>query len=496
MLLLSRPVLLVASLAVLAPVFAGGVSAHPRPDAPVRVSDASPYEAGCLDVEGAGLGRGFTDAEAEVSLAVHPARPGHLVAAWMQDLYSGYVTATSRDGGRTWGVAVVPGISRCSGGEPELAADPSLGIGPDGTVYLTGFSLDLPHESVPTPIRSRLQVSTSGDGGDSWSQPVVLIDDEVTLHDKPSLTADPLRAGVAHVVWTQESTAFGPLSTGISFVTTRDGGRTWSAPRTVLSPQPPTSIPHGSELLVLSDGSLLVLATMLPGLLPHTGRWLPHTVQAVRSADGGTTWSQPVTVAEFEAGDASFNSGSDPDDGQPVQAPSAFTGADVAPDGTVHVVWRHAVGERSAEIRTSRTSDGGRTWSAARTVTSVGAQVFLPHLAVADDGTVGVSYHDVRRDAPGDDAFTADVWLARSGDGGDTWIEEHLVGPMDLREAPLRDVPAQGRFLGDYHGLVGTDRGFAAALALPAPLAQVGATDVFFVRVEKHAPRTEPGRRR
>jgi len=460
-----------------------GQSADAANSAVVRVSGASPYTPGCFDIEAGGLGTGFGDAETEVTLAVDPRRPRRLVAGWMQDLYNGYVTASSVDGGRTWSApSVVPGVSACSGGDADLGVDPWASIGSDGTAYISGFSLDLPDATVPAPVRSRLQVSTSRDLGRHWSQPHVITDDAVVLNDKPAVTADPRRAGRAYLVWTRQSTAFGPLSTGISFTRTEDGGATWSAARTVLAPNPPTLIPHGSELLVLPDGSLLVIATLLPGLVPDTGRFLPHTVQVVRSADGGQTWSAPVTVAEFTTGDGGFHSGADPDSGDRLQAPSAFTGVDVAPDGTVYLVWRHALSEQLSELRMSRSADGGRTWSAPRSVTVPRAATFLPHLAVAGDGTVGLSYHDTRRDVAGDDAFTADVWLARSRDGGRTWREEALVGPVDLRRAPTREIPQAGRFVGDYHGFVGLPHGFLAALALPAPVAQVGTTDVFAVR--------------
>lgn len=493
--LTSRSVLLLVLAATAAPLVAtSGFAAETPRDKLVRVSGASPYEPACFDVEAGGLGRGFQDAETEVTLAVDPRRPSRLIAGWMQDLYAGYATAASADGGATWSApTVVPGVSTCSGGDAELGADPWLSIGADGTAYLSGFSLDLPDPAVPAPVRSRLQVNTSRDGGRSWSSPRVIADDLVTLHDKPAVTADPHRAGRAYLVWTQESTAFGPLSTGISFVRTSDAGVTWSTPRTVLSPNPPTLIPHGSELLILPDDTLVVLATLLPGLVPETGRWLPHTVQAVRSTDGGATWSTPLTVAEFSTGDGSFHSGSDPASGDRLQAPSSFIGADVAPDGTLYVVWRHALSDKLSEVRLSRSTDRGVSWTPPRAVATPRSLTFLPHVAVAGDGTVGVTYHDVRGRAP-DDAFIADVWLSRSQDGGRTWTEERLAGPLDLRTAPMRDVPSQGRFLGDYHGLVGLPGGFVAALALPAPLARIGATDVFAVRRPssvgpRHVPR-------
>lgn len=466
--------------------------ATPHGDGLVRVSGASPFPSGCADMERGGFGRGFGDAEAEVSVAVDPSDPEHRVVAWMQDLYAGYTAAVSTDGGRTWRGVTVPGTSTCSGGEHELGVDPWVSIGPDGTAYLSGFSLDLPDPAVPVPVRSRLQVSTSPDGGLTWRRPAVVAGGEAVLHDKPAVTADPRRAETAYLTWTQTATAFGPVSSGVYFARTDDAGSSWSAPQPILSPATPASAAHGSELLVLPGGELVVVATMLPSLIGPTGQHLQHTVVVTRSTDGGRTWSAPTTAVSFDTGDESFHSADDPDSGDELQAPSAFVAADAGPDGAVRLVWRHAVTEERSEVRLATSLDQGRTWTAPRTVAAPDAHVFLPQVAVAGDGTIGIAFHDLRNDVRGDGAFTADVWLLRSTDGT-RWHETHLAGPLDLRTAPQRDVPAQGRFVGDYHGLAGTQRGFAAALALPAPYAVVGATDVFSVSLPSRRP-ARPGR--
>jgi hypothetical protein len=463
---------------VLALVAAAGASS-PRLTA---MSGRSPYGAECgVDVAGAGFGDGFEGAEAEVSLAVDPTNPQRLVGAWMQDLYQGYVTASSTDAGRSWQITQVPGVSTCSGGDADLAADPWLSWGPDGRVYLAGFSLDLPDERIPTPIRTRLQVHTSDDGGASWSLPAEVAGGVVALHDKPAVTAHPQRPGTAYLVWTEQTSAFGPASTGIQLSTTSDGGAHWSQPVTVLPPMPPGFIPHGAQLLVASPQTLVVVATMNPTFVPQAGEVLEHAIVSVVSHDGGKTWSAPSPVARFATRGPSFASARDPETGDPIQAPGAFVSAAADAQGTVWLAWRHATSDEHAEIRLSRSDDGLR-WTQPQVIAAPGAQLFLPALAVSNRA-LGVTFYDWRNDRLGDSELSTDVWLATSTDRGRTWRETHVAGPFDLRSSPTRRIPAEGRFLGDYHALVPFPGGFAAAFALPAPFATSGASDIFFSRL-------------
>ena len=41
------------------------------------------------------------------------------------------------------------------------------------------------------------------------------------------------------------------------------------------------------------------------------------------------------------------------------------------------------------------------------------------------------------------------MWLTQSSDGAQTWSEQHVTGPFDMKQAPN----ARGWFLGDYMGL-------------------------------------------
>jgi hypothetical protein len=110
----------------------GSMASKPRVEFLKRVSGVSPFPGPC--------GRDprvfVMNAESEPTIAVKSGHPRRLAVAWMQDGLRSNVVATSRNGGRTWSRALVPGLSVCTGGTQEFAADPWLSFGPRGRLYL------------------------------------------------------------------------------------------------------------------------------------------------------------------------------------------------------------------------------------------------------------------------------------------------------------------------------------------------------------------------
>jgi hypothetical protein len=196
----------------------------------------------------------------------------------------------------------------------------------------------------------------------------------------------------------------------------------------------------------------------------------------VRSPDRGSTWSAPVQVAaqpiapipDPETGDALPNQD------------LTFHSAAVAPDGTVYVAWDRDSSATSGTIDIAKSSDGGLSWSAPTALPDVTAFTFQPAIAVDAHGTVGVIWYDNRNDVLGDAPRTTDVWFAHSADGGSSWHQRHVAGPFDFRTAPR---PGGDLRLGEYQGLAGLRRGFAATFTQAAPQAEDGPTDIFFARI-------------
>ena len=92
----------------------------------------------------------YINSEVEPSIAVNPANPDNMIAAWQQDRWSnggarGPGVAYSFDGGGTWMRTSAP-MSRCSGGTGanafERASDPWVTFAPDGTAYQAALAFN------------------------------------------------------------------------------------------------------------------------------------------------------------------------------------------------------------------------------------------------------------------------------------------------------------------------------------------------------------------
>jgi hypothetical protein len=157
------------------------------------------------------------------------------------------------------------------------------------------------------------------------------------------------------------------------------------------------------------------------------------------------------------------------------------------------VVWNEIFSEDSSEIFFSRSRDGGRSWSAPGTVAHVPTQAFIPGVAVAKGGVVGVSWDDFTGDVRGDDKLTTRVWFAHSHDRGRSWERRRIGWPFDMLTTPrTSSTGVAGRFVGDYQGLAGSGRGFVAVFAQgqaigggkPDVRPVRGPSDIFFARVK------------
>jgi hypothetical protein len=447
----------------------------------VPVSGASPFSGDC------GVsGNPYRSAEVEPHLAVDPHKPKHLVATWQQDRFPtggalSNVTASSRNGGRSWRQELVPGVSRCTGGDYERASDPWLGFGPEGTAYLA----TLPGGGVlPAPA---MIVNRSPNGGRSWSEPVFADrrSDVVGFNDKETLTADPFRAGAAYMVWIRNRlvpTPSGPSSTNdLYFTRTVDGGRTWSTPA-LIDEGTLSERPGNSEIIVTARGRLMCVFSTHELTNGEVEEGSGIDFVAIRSRDGGRTWSAPAHIGETRA-----ILPTDPESGTDIRTNPAIFTADAGPGPggrRAYVAWQDPLSSRSSRILLSSSKDGER-WSKPRLVSAGATIPFTPDLAVARNGTVGVRFYDLRNDSPGDAALTTDSWFRHSHDRGRTWREARLGQSFDLRTAPeiTGGLFSRGFMLGEYEGLVGLRRSFATAFARAEPAALNGPTDIFFSRI-------------
>lgn len=423
---------------------------------PVALSAGSPYAETC----GAAVTT-FVGGEVEPSVAVNPLDPGNLIAAWQQDRYAdggarGTLTAHSRDGGASWATRQPPGTSSCAGGLFPRATDPWVSFGADGTAYLASLSYDKNNASAISTI----VVSRSHDGGDTWTPPSVAVVSPQTIlfNDKETITADPFVSGRAYLVWV----AFDPATGNHTlFSRTTDWGATWSPP----VPLPISVTTQAHQILVLPDGTLLDVFV----------RFGPNEVRAIRSTDGGATWS----LASVKIGNFSGRGVVDPDTGSGIRTAEHLPSAAIGPGGVLYVTWQQNE-LSSSRVVVARSADGGLSWSTTTPISPGPAQVFIPTVAVGSGGEVGVLYYDFRHDVTGDSPLTTSIWFAHSHDSAATWSEVQVDGNFDFRTAPHSS--GRGRFLGDYMGLVPLPDGFGAVYARSGQYT-IGASDIFFARL-------------
>lgn len=468
--------LLVATLA-LGACGGGGTSTpapptFPPPSASLSMASAiSPFGSNCNGAPQTGTL--YRNAVVEPYVAVNPTNGLNVVGVWQQDRWSnggaqGLIAGASFDGGVTWTRQPLP-TARCAGGtaanggDYERASDPWVSFSPTGIAYAISLSFD------DSRNISAMLVSRSSDGGQSWSNPVTLIrDGSGVFDDKESITADPGDPAYVYAVWDR---LVGNTAGPAWFARTTDGGQSWETARKIYDPGTGSQT-LGNQIVVASDGTVLDVFTRIDFASGGHAEF-----DVIRSGDRGASWSAPIKIADELAIGAH-----DPQTGQSIRDGAGIADVAAGPGDEIAVVWQDArfSGGRRDGIALSVSLDGGATWSAPAEVNGDPAtQAFTPSVRILADGTIVVTYYDLRNDTADPTTLPTDYWLTLSQNGS-IWHEIHVAGPFDLDLA----ANAEGLFLGDYQGLAatGTDpyplfirtltgpTGPSDAFALPPPI--------------------------
>ena len=421
----------------------------------------------------------FPSSEVEPWIVVNPTNPNNIVGVWRQDvdfLFGGFVVGVSFDGGGSWQSVVIPGHIQCADGSFMWGSDPWLTFAPNGDLYFTSTV----HDTRPggQDIRSAALVSKSTDSGLTWGAPITLIENGPRpISDKGSITADPTNAQFVYAIWTDSHSSGRGQAV---FARTTNAGLSWEPARVIYDPLG-IDVTSGHQIVVLPDGMLADLFTHsvwrnAKGGAPHDDLFLT----VLRSADRGATWGTPIRAVQMFPARVF-----DPDTGRTVNTSASSISAlpEVAVDpnnGNLYAVWEDArfTPSQANAIAFSMSTDGGSTWSSPikinKTPTNIlpaNQQAFTPSIAVAADGTVGVSYYDFRfNDAsPG---LPTDYWFVHAhptAPGGLTnpanWGDELRLTDtsFDMEQAPA----VGGFFVGDYEGLASGGNDFLAFFSQP-----------------------------
>ena len=498
------------SLALMSCGGGGGGTADPPPPPPVsvttlptlRASADTPVAPGCSG-GGAGAGTLYANAEVEPFAAINPANPQHLLGTWQQDRWSNggaraVQSAVSFDGGQSWARTLHP-MSRCGGAAPgsvgdfERVSDPWIDIGADGTVHMMALAFNA--GALLAGSRSAMLVSRSLDGGRTFAAPQVLASDAADFfNDKNTLTVDTQDARYVYAVWDRlDAAGNGPTMLARSV----NAGASWEPVRAIYSPtsaagaggvqtvSQTVSQTIGNRIIVLPAGPQRGLLVNAFVQIDSSGASTARTVRVIRSADKGSTWGPPITVAEHRAVGAV-----DPANNAPIRDGSIIPAVAVAADGTLWLAWqdaRFSGGQRDA-IALSKSTDAGLTWSpptAANRDLQVAA--FTPTLSVRADGLVGLMHFDLRPNTADASTLFAAAWLLTS-QGGVAWVETPVWPQFDLAGAPQ----AGGFFLGDYQGLVSAGADFLPLLAMSS-VDLNNRTDIYPLRIAPTAASSAAG---
>lgn len=296
------------------------------------------------------------------------------------------IAYVSQDGGLSWRATLETGES----------VDPACAYARDGGVLFLHLNRS----------ESRLELFRSGNGGNTWGKPSF-----AEYLDRPYLSIDPRPGSEAWMyINAHQAGSANPRSRVFSLMVSKDGGQTFSDPRTAPGTSAVGLTPGNG--VVLSDGTFVaVFHNRTSATAPTSGAPLGW-IGAVTASGGGAAISQPARVADWYNAVGAYDLSNIPQ-----LAVDASKGKF---NDRLYAVWPDNRTGRS-EVWLSWSASKGEKWSEPVRVNDdkSDGDHLQPAVAVNRNGVVGVSWYD-RRESPKDHG-----WRARftaSVDGGATFL--------------------------------------------------------------------------
>lgn len=252
-------------------------------------------------------------------------------------------------------------------------------------------------------ITGRLDAVRSLDGGKTWKAPIVIVDTEVDDRN-PAVGQAPdgtvVLAYHAQGSYNEDGSWASDLRRVQMRVTrSHDGGATWEASQP-LNYTPMEKHSAYGRICTLTDGTMLM---PIYGSAIQEAERTDDCAYILRSRDNGQTWDAPTLIA------VGYNE----------------TGLISLPNGDLVVAMRS--GDQRAFLATSRSVDGGETWTEPTPVTT--DREHPADLTLLSNGWV-ILFFGVRHEPFGVQALV-------SKDNGQTWDERRLIVCDDLGDNDL-----------------------------------------------------------
>ena len=380
--------------------------------------------------------------------------------------------STSNDGGQTWTSGFFPPVP----GSIFTFGDPSIDVDRHGNFYFAGLGANPSGQAT-------VQVNKSTDGGRTWSNAVVVQQDNGSDKEWLAVGPDPLDRSRDNVYVTWTSFRSGPpFGSQLRFGRSTDGGLTWTT-KIILNPGPDANPTHPQQAIQFSNPYVDPITGRLYVPFLHFSNSDQDFIRILISGDAGDTFTfatfnisgapNPTLLPITSAGEL-IDCGSDGGFRLAIRAGSAIANrfntltfprrfvqasrlvtqpAFAARNGVLYLAWSNSTstifGDPSSQsnIMFMRSHDGGATWSGSVQVNptvSTDKQHVLPSLAIDNDpNDVHISYYTQHADG------TVDVDMANSHDRGDSFPANRtaritpspeVLAPTNIPRAPAPTV--------------------------------------------------------
>ncbi|HEY3440285.1 MAG TPA: sialidase family protein [Paludibaculum sp.] len=325
---------------------------------------------------------GFNDSSG-IHVSPNPSGPG-LVVDSIQ--LSG--VSVSHDSGQTWTRGFLPPSPQGKG----TFGDPSLGVDRNGNFYYATLAAN-------SAGANTIQVNSSKDGGATWSDGVIVQQDDGSDKEWLAVGPDPIRKNRdnIYVTWT----SFQPSACELRFGRSTDAGVTWIS-KTIFVPAANPNPNYPQDCLQFSNPVVdQITGTLYVPFLRYSNADQDF-IQMLVSKDAGETF----TFATFNV----------PGAPEPTVLPVTQPGELTACGG----------GNIRLTIHGSLTAGPGR-FGYPRYVNA--SRLVLQPSVAAVNGVVYLAWNNSRSLSFGSTAGS-DIWFVRSDDGGQSWGVPVIVNPL------------------------------------------------------------------